>query len=562
MSKLGDGSGHAPEELADRIFEAVLSRQPLPVRMRQHMAGCAECSREGERAWQLAKGVLALLSEHPFGSEPQALESPLAADSNIEARSDRDVRRVPARAPVRTRMRPEAAGRKLSRKLAMGVIWARRRFARSGPARGSGRPRLPRRFHARLRVLLARMSRSSWRFAWLLLAVTSALVVAIIGGTVKRDAGSDDVRRDREATKIATGNTLYRHAGCGRTLALSPDRHRVVTAGCDNAAIVFDIPSGQVLQRLEGDEHDSIWSVAFSPDGLLVATGSDAGKVRIWNLETGQQVILKGHSRPVRAVKFSPDQRLLVSASEDWTATVWRLPEGRGTWLEGHDGPVMSADFNHDGSRVVTTSADGMVRLWSEPWQKPLALPGHEGTVFTAAFSPDGLRLATGGKDGTVRLWDVTSGQALGMPFQHSGPVTSAVFKHTGAAVLTTSSDKTSALLDTGTGALMHIHRFSKHTAPVTSSVFSADERCIATAGEDDYVRIWDAQQVEQIDRVPLPAGTRALAFAQGDTVLVAVADDGKVHRLPGCPKSEHQESSLRRTVGDSVRKSALALEY
>ena len=109
-------------------------------------------------------------------------------------------------------------------------------------------------------------------------------------------------------------------------------------------------------------------SVAFSPDGDRVLTGSDDGTARLWSLETGETLqSFAGHSRPVFSVAFSPD-----------------------------------------GARVLTGSGDGTARLWSlETGETLQSFAGHSGFVSSVAFSPDSARVLTGSRDGTARLWPV-----------------------------------------------------------------------------------------------------------------------------------------------------------
>ena len=163
-----------------------------------------------------------------------------------------------------------------------------------------------------------------------------------------------------------------------------------------------------------------VWSVALSPDGHTLASGSDDHIIRLWNLTDpvhpaplGQPLL--GHTDGVRSVAFSPDGHALASGSADHTARLWDLsdaahPAPLGQPLTGHTDGVLSVAFSPDGRTLVSGSADHTARLWDlsdavhpAPLGQPLL--GHTDGVLSVAFSPDGHTLASGSADHTVRLW-------------------------------------------------------------------------------------------------------------------------------------------------------------
>jgi serine/threonine protein kinase len=165
------------------------------------------------------------------------------------------------------------------------------------------------------------------------------------------------------------------------------------------------------LLTLKGHAN-TVRSVAFSPNGKRLATGSGDRTVKLWDATTGQELAtLKGHGDWVNSVAFSPDSKRLATGSEDQTVRLWDAVTGQElTTLKGHGDAVSSVAFSPDGKRLATGSADRTIKLWdTATGQELTALKGHAGPVSSVTFSPDGKRLATGSGDHTVMLWDAAA---------------------------------------------------------------------------------------------------------------------------------------------------------
>ena len=228
--------------------------------------------------------------------------------------------------------------------------------------------------------------------------------------------------------------TSRRMEGVITSVAFSPDGTRIASGSTDNTVRLWDVATGEVLSTFSG--HSSyVYSVAFSPDGTRIASGSLDNTIRLWDVATGEVLsTFSGHSSSVTSVVFSPDGTRIASGSEDRTIRLWDVATGEVlSTFSGHNSSVTSVAFSPDGTRIASGSLEETVHLWDVATGEALStFRGHSSDVTSVAFSPDGTRIASGSGDRTIRLWDVATGEALSTFSGHSSSVTSVAFSPDG----------------------------------------------------------------------------------------------------------------------------------
>jgi len=234
----------------------------------------------------------------------------------------------------------------------------------------------------------------------------------------------------------------------------------------------------------------SILSVAFSPDGKLLATGDTKREIRLWQTAENEQLAtLHGHTAWVRSVAFSADGTQLVSGSEDHTIRLWNVAARECVKvLPGQDSIVRSVAFSPDG-QMVASSGDKTLCLWALDTGTCHRLPVSEGTIRSVAFSPDGQILVSCSSDKTIILWNVAKKERMNVLEGHTRQVRSVAFSPDGSLITSCSSDRTIKLWDAQTGTCLRT--LEGHGDRVWSVAFSLDGQFLASGSDDRTVRLW-----------------------------------------------------------------------
>jgi WD40 repeat protein len=248
-------------------------------------------------------------------------------------------------------------------------------------------------------------------------------------------------------------------------------------------------------------------SVAFSPDGQLIAAACGDGTVKVWDSKTGKELKrFPAHAAPVFSVAFHSDGKHLATVGADHRVKVWDLATGESVFSEQCDavhnfGSAYSVAFSPGDGRQLAVGNDGAVEIWD--WRNRRvqhSFTGHQKRAINLAFSHDGRRLASGNWRGNVKLWDPVAGGEPLCSFPQSRearfPVAALAFNRDGSRLATASFGRRVDVWDTTTGELL---RSLPHGGLVLGVAYCVDGLRLASSGEDNTVRVWDATSGREV---------------------------------------------------------------
>ena len=310
-----------------------------------------------------------------------------------------------------------------------------------------------------------------------------------------------------EALRLAAGNP--------RDEEIHRFRIEAVRRQCPTL-LGFGVHGGQIL------------SAEFSPDGERIVTAGDNGDARVWNVATSQIELppLK-HGAAVLQAVFSPDGRRLATTGQDATVRLWRFrrkPVERLTLR--HQGGITKVAYTRHGARMLTCGGDATAKVWDAQTGTLLLEMKHPAAVYDGDFCADDSRVVTASVEGGVRLWQLDTGKQIGAPVEQDGKLTRLEVSPDGLRFVTASTNGTAVVYSVVTGQPLLPPLW--HAPGFENAHFSPDGRRLATTAPDGVVQIWDVdagQLAMESRRHDGPA--LAVAFKPGALAVVSAGRNG-----------------------------------
>ncbi len=272
-------------------------------------------------------------------------------------------------------------------------------------------------------------------------------------------------------------------------VAFSPDGLLLASGGWSRPVRLRDAATGSLVRELKSA--DSAYDVAFSPDGTALASGGRDGAVGLHDLSGKRAKVRRQTGSPVRALTFSADGGVLISGHEDGVLRLWDLPSlSRRLELSAAGETVYGAACSLDGRLIAAACADGAVRLWraSALDDPPVMLPTHTGWATGVAFSPDGRQLASSGADGLVYLHDPLTLEHTAVLRAGDGIVNAIAVSPDGSYLAAARETGAVTVWEMATSRCATLPGHAGHANDVA---FSPDGHLLASAGKDGSVRLW-----------------------------------------------------------------------
>lgn len=279
------------------------------------------------------------------------------------------------------------------------------------------------------------------------------------------------------------------HGGLVLSVAVSPDGHQLVSGSSDGTLRLWDIETGREVRRFQRPKGVSVMAI-FSPDSRRVLSGGAEDTVRLWDAATGRELrSFRGGNGEIYTLAFTPDGRRVLSAGVDSSVVVWDVHSGGELCrFTGHECPVNSLAVSPDGRLALSAAGQDAGRVWEIETGRQVRVVTPFAWGLNVAFCPAGPRLLAWDADRFAQVIDLQT-RAVLHRFRLDDDGALPTLSPDGRRLLSGGYSKTLRLWDVGTGRVRRT--FEGHTDAITCMAFCPDGRRAVSGSTDRTVRLW-----------------------------------------------------------------------
>jgi WD40 repeat protein len=340
--------------------------------------------------------------------------------------------------------------------------------------------------------------------------------------------------------------------GTGWPLAVDHRSNTVAVSDQTGAMFLLDADTGALVRTIR-NLPGTVWTAVFSPDDRLLAIGGSDAKVRVFKVATGELLWERSADRNVYRVVISANGALLAASDDAGVIQVWRTSDGQAvSTLSGHPQAVYTLDLHPNGWLLVSGDTSGLIKLWDVRDGRLLETQEHHrGPVYQVRFSRKGTLMVSSDSDGNCQIWSLDAADptpALRTAVSlvgHMSSVWPPIFRNDDLEIATASNDESVRLWDVGTGQCKADIR--GHGRQISTLSFNKSSSMLAAASKDGLVRIWSPLTGEQLQRLSGRANQLVSAvFSPVADTVVAATNDGGAHRFNAATGMPERELRLK----------------
>jgi WD40 repeat protein len=258
-----------------------------------------------------------------------------------------------------------------------------------------------------------------------------------------------------------------------------------------------NLTQANLATSLFAESIGDIYKIAISPDDRLVANAGSDGKISIWHISTGKNILtIKAHDGHIVGLVFTADSSKLISSSFDRHIKIWDLTSGECIKSWQSLAPIYGISLSHDGQILASSCESGDILLWNVSTGELLkTLIGHTSGATNTAFQPSGILLASASFDSKIKLWNLVTGECINTLTEHIDSIWSIAFNSCGTQLVSGSFDTSIKIWNVQTG--LCLQTIPANSRAISAVIFSPDDRKIISASQDSTIQIWEVIQLD-----------------------------------------------------------------